>query len=501
MNHLKAVSIIEELSTQINDGNPPKDVLLKYAKENDLPPSQLERLGQVFNTAKTISYLSKSASRGGNHSLININDLVDDYTDFKATPNVIKKASNITSSTNAFKIPNLWSDPSEVVKSASEPTKDLSLYSGFNKASAQKKLQDAAQFIADLEDHKDYLKNKMHQSIYKMAHVIYEQGNKEVFSNLDRDSYASFNKNSNALANISYVLKKTYNTEVAYFPMEKKASIKFVRDTTGLLASVSSLEDEIADFEACEELLKEATAREGRGSDPRVQNLLDVLSGKAQPGPSDSGDDDGQEDSSDTASATDEGPQGAAPAPVSSQATPTAPAQGNALDGLRNKDTSKDMLLENFNRLLNPKGPDVIGKPSIPGKGIPQLPGKGILNFVTDKLKGNLVSPAKVNSQQMKIDDTRNDTSRMAMLHKAIMKDPILQESGAARVLDLYNSLYSQNPEMMSDPNLMSYALREAIQYDGVAPHTVTELATTRKNSLDAEQKARALKQDDYKTR
>ena len=66
-------------------------------------------------------------------------------------------------------------------------------------------------------------------------------------------------------------------------------------------------------------------------------------------------------------------------------------------------------------------------------------------------------------------------------------------EADPELVEELYNTFRSVNPEFVRDPSRLRMALREAIQYEAVPTHTLSELAQIRKTmgeSRDREQKA-----------
>jgi hypothetical protein len=85
MNHNEIVSALEKTLPAINASADPESVLLKFASGHNLSPAQLEKLGQVFNTAKTLAYMDKKAdARAGSFALLDVPALLGKYTDFNA---------------------------------------------------------------------------------------------------------------------------------------------------------------------------------------------------------------------------------------------------------------------------------------------------------------------------------------------------------------------------------------------------------------------------------
>ena len=79
-------SWFEELIPEIKETGDPRGTLLKFANEKNLAPALLERLGFIYNTAKTVNYLDKSASskRGYNFKILDVPSLIEEYTSKQA---------------------------------------------------------------------------------------------------------------------------------------------------------------------------------------------------------------------------------------------------------------------------------------------------------------------------------------------------------------------------------------------------------------------------------
>ena len=74
-------SWFEELIPEIKETGDPRGTLLKFANEKNLAPALLERLGFIYNTAKTVNYLDKTASqgRGSSFKILDVPDLLEAY--------------------------------------------------------------------------------------------------------------------------------------------------------------------------------------------------------------------------------------------------------------------------------------------------------------------------------------------------------------------------------------------------------------------------------------
>ena len=98
MNHKQQLIewLIDDVAPRIQKSGSAHAELLKFANEKNLSPAELEAMGQIFNTAKTIKFLEKSASRGDSFPIVDVPKLVDDYMV------VEKKASRSTNPNDAL---------------------------------------------------------------------------------------------------------------------------------------------------------------------------------------------------------------------------------------------------------------------------------------------------------------------------------------------------------------------------------------------------------------
>lgn len=76
------ISWLDNLVPEINRTGSPKDTFLKFANEKNLAPAELEMLGQVFNSAKTLQFLEKSANRGETFDVLDVEDMITEYTSY-----------------------------------------------------------------------------------------------------------------------------------------------------------------------------------------------------------------------------------------------------------------------------------------------------------------------------------------------------------------------------------------------------------------------------------
>lgn len=84
MTQAQLIDKLNDLMPEISQTRQPEKVMLKFAREHKLAPAQLEKLGHIFNTTKTIVGLTKMANRGDSFSLVDVPAMVRDYSTYSA---------------------------------------------------------------------------------------------------------------------------------------------------------------------------------------------------------------------------------------------------------------------------------------------------------------------------------------------------------------------------------------------------------------------------------
>lgn len=98
----------------------PEGTLLKCAEANNLSPAQLEKLGQTFNTAKTIVGLEKQANRGDSFKIVDVPSLISKYATYSPDKVLSNKSKKVHEKVDRlFDDQDGWSACISVSKSAS----------------------------------------------------------------------------------------------------------------------------------------------------------------------------------------------------------------------------------------------------------------------------------------------------------------------------------------------------------------------------------------------
>jgi len=122
-------------------------------------------------------------------------------------------------------------------------------------------------------------------------------------------------------------------------------------------------------------------------------------------------------------------------------------------------------------------------------------PWKDYLGISTQEL----LNPG-TNQKQKLIDSSLEDDNSIMMLQRFMMSDPIISEADPEMVISLFNTMRNINPEFAADPNRMRLALRDAIQYESLPMHTISDLTSLRSEGAKAEQSVTKNRDAEYET-
>lgn len=481
MEHFTAIKVIEKLAPQINESNDPKGTLIKYAQESNISPAELERLGQVYNSAKTLSHLEKSANRGDSYHLLDIDDLIKDFTSHPESKPVVKVASSTIR--NGGAIPNLFTV--ETLEKQASEVEPYTIGESLKRNIAEVELMERTNFINELPTTIHELKGDIIKRAKDIVKEIYlsNQSPDEVLTKLASDSQASIDGNKDAIEFIG-IKSAAYFGTTSTVDFTKVASRKVVTDSTGFLKRTEEIQDLINVTHELSELYKSAEKRkpgDGKGTPADVVPRV----GEEEPG---------SRDEAAEAAAISEymnrvgGKMAAPEVKVENGGSginlteETQPVPEPTVDNKTN--SILEYMLAN-ERIKNMEGTQKAKEP-FDTRAIDT-----VKSFI-DNIYASKVSPkfslptvdrGYVNAG---VDKQIASVETAAMIHK-LMQDNIIASHSPKSVVSLYNSLAQVNPSMMRDENVAKFALREALQYDGITPHSYGQLVGIEKDKADTD--------------
>ena len=476
MNQMEILRRLDTIIPEITRTKDPEGVMLKYASTENFAPAHLEKLGHVFNAAKTLAFMDKSANRGGSFSLVDVPEMVSKFT----TPGVKKasldrtsaslKAESITKSASAVKefdrIPNfmkLHLQKDILVKEASAPVDEALL----RKQAAIKKANDIREqdMLREIVDESNENFDKM---MDKLAMALHQRDIK--FSKVEADVIDLYGEAGVKAASAcsTYLTKKRFKHDRA---SDNRKPSRLPYDSTGLAEIVKSASEVI--------LFKEAA----------VKYAAEVMEAPIVKSPDDLAADD-QKAKLPKQEATPEEPS-----------TPAGPRAG----GVSREDTEGSSVRQKPNAEYEKKKSD------------PSSTVKDVVNAIREGMKdrhtrnsgkaeartmglsalpmsaGSLALQhfgSSKNHTQMKVDEAHDDAKFSTTLQRLLITDPIISEHDPDDVASLASSIRAVAPDGARDPNYLRFALREALQYGSLPQHTYKDMADAQ-NKIDSSRKSR----------
>jgi hypothetical protein len=504
MNHQAIIDQLSTLAPQLKAASAPEDVLIKYASDNNLSVAQLERIGQIYNIAKTLNFMDKSASRGDSFKVLDNEKMLAQYTQFKPKQKS-KEASNDWNSWFEAPLRKSASDASDNEKSAIIKEEDgkYTVYSedGSKRLSKPGTKEEAVKRLRQVEYFKKHKKANTVPNIMAMA-------NDELYS-----SHVSVADNP---------LQGTTTAQIKA-ELQKESSLRYELETTNQI--ISDAEDEVrkiasellemhrlsplpfADMERDAVYCSDSSTSIKKASDvicnifqqkgwsldrydfntavPRLvkdrHNVLPLFKSAAE-----------NIELIAAASSYKEEllKQATLSPPPRNTPVPSGQGQGQGapfvdfdviLPGrpsrpkrTQDDDNSKNNSKDNKDKELTADLTKAIKTTADPDTYLSNV------NKVPSMVKEHL-QPSK-NVRQEKIDNAFADTKRLAVIQSLLLTDPIIGEADPDMVLDLYNTLATANPEIVADKNLLKFALREALQYEAIPLHTYKDLISMGKD-------------------
>ena len=104
-----------------------------------------------------------------------------------------------------------------------------------------------------------------------------------------------------------------------------------------------------------------------------------------------------------------------------------------------------------------------------------------------DDLLTKVTSKERMNKPQRNLDVDIADIKRAMLLNRMIANDPVLREADPREVLEIYNSVVNKYPDIGGDMASLKLVLREAVSYEGLTLDSQKMLSEIRKNQAQGE--------------
>ncbi len=412
--------LIDDVAPRVRRSGDPEGELIKFANEKNMSPALLEGLGQLFNTAKTLCYMDKSANRGDSFPLVNVQDLVSQYVEVPATKLASDPdgwlATDAQLKPSSNRMPSFLDLPEtdgmdfEMDKCASV-TKAASPRRPENPAAIDRaNLSTLSQVQFDCEQDARFILDRF----VKRA----RQGSLD-FTSIELDALATMGDEAKpALDQVASYLgskhitvkRATYDGKPRLVDCPEVVEIELIANAIGRIKEATVM---IKEMEA--DCAKSASALLEEGDEsPKAQ----VQDPKGSRGPS--------------------------------VASPVA------LPKFEMGDASKSPLKT---------APDAMFELLKPSR-----------DFFFKNVAKHIATP---DHDHLKVDDALADSQHLALLQNLMTTDDVLAEADPDQVVSAYNTIRQTAPDLAKDINVMRVALRSAVQHEGIDPFTIKGIAET----------------------
>lgn len=512
MTHDSAVRTIKDLAPAIErDGA--ESVLLKYASEKDLPVAQLEKLAQVYNTARTLMHLQASDSPASSVALVDVPSLALNYAgglEQACAPAKVKSAA----ATHTSDVDLLAAVRREVF-GAPEPK--------LTKAAAVRVVEDCSSVTVSpdqLMEHLHDLAAEARVELSKCATTLLRHFSDRHNVNLgdiesDLLTFHDRNRVKSALDWFSGYFPKSAHInrypEDAAAPQRKMAFLTEAGELASDLVSAYAASSEykkLSQMSATEIASVIGLKRASTDTEEGIVVEPETDQDKAKPDPrkaleermkrkgvpaeqADSG-----EEGIVTPNEQGEAPKNRKQKSTRDESSEVSDTERGQREKAGPKGSGESMSMSPTDRAV-----DLPPSQTLPGRGLKFVAdslasgARSVgdaatgLASATDRVLARITDRERSNAPQRRADESVADLRRRMELARHFAKDPVLREADPRLIESVYNSIARVNPELAYNIPAVSLILREGTNYDGITLDAQKQLVDIRKGIADAESK------------
>ena len=489
MTQQKIIDTLDELMPKIASTKDPEGVLLKFAKENNLYTSQVEKLGHAFNQCKTLVGLQKQANRGDSFTILDVPAMVKKYASYtpadvltkkekeihKKVDKIVKSASVLDTPEDRVPLPDYLQElqyKGAEIDTGSTSEYDLSKSSGnfditFDKKASEQEEVDKVELLKEAhESLKEAIKvaNTAQASARELISIkcasitdMLRRKGPQAWSEVVEDTVYRFGSEKSAAAidavenylevnHIPYTVadltKKAYHSVLVTDRHNMFDTMQYIMESADLYKEASSelisLNKEEEQIKNC---IKDLLQKEAAGKNKPRGNAANIP-----------------------------------PSPVV-------------------KSKGKD------DKLINIDGTALVQLPALPLTMFSK-----VLNAPKDALETYGAYTKHIKDMMPSKDKYKKDFDTEAQklnkqyaLEELLFTDPIIAEADINDVQDIYNTIASVSPRFAENPRMMSTALKEALQYGAVPISMLKDIADFESKANKSALDAQTLKDNLYK--
>jgi hypothetical protein len=475
MTHDYAVRTVVKLVPEIEKRGA-EVVLRDHAVKEDLPPAQLEKLAQVFNTLRTVSHIDKSADRGSSVDLVDVPSLVVGYAlDMGHEKKALSPSGEQTHAPSQVDLMSAMRAEIAGPKPVRERTKEA--------ASPAKKIA-----ATDIRDAALELAAEARLDMSKLAHDIlngvpFADGYYDL-SGIERDAIhvlgTDLIKRSCDWLDQSVKLSRKQSIRHDYTaPLVKQAFAV----GSALSASLVALAEAFSTYELMEKLAANpigAFDQPETSATPRTPDEIAADAGDLTPEELIALVDEvrvqGFDIEPEIPEEGDEAPRRASPS-----------SGGGSGGGPPNNPPKTTTAPHKDPKPSGGTAGKIWGTATAPVRAVGDV-AINASNKVNDLLN-SVTTKERTNKAQRSTDLSVEDVRRAINIRRMIGTDAVLKEADPREVLEIYNSVARLNPEIANNMPAMKLLLREAVSYEGLTLDASKQLTDIRKGTGESEAK------------
>lgn len=460
MQYAEVVAVVNSLIPEMVSTGDPQAVLLKYARENNLTPAVLERMGQAYNQGSAIQTMM-GPDRGADAPLLDLESMAGKYADWKPTVDQEKEAS-IPATTKIPWFATAMLREKQAADYAPEPvapvaqTPEPEKQAGMSDESFEKWESMADNFLDLLEK----AAGEFSRRLFADGDVEGDEHNSFILSDAAE---------SDAIRRHGDMAKKAFDWYQAWSARRwgatvKRASdqqigmFKLANDWSGKLEEASLM---VQCFESMAQCLEKVAGGDidvrrgkvrsggvGRRNDPSVRSV-DIENPEPQPSVEDTEINDPPR-----------GQPSVSPGGVESEDPPVR------IYHRWDEEQPKE----------KPKATEPAPAPDF-SPAVKDI--MGMLTAPSHRLGGQMskwLDEPRKNKAQMGVDTSVQTAMQHHNLQKLLLTDPVISKADPEEVASIYESIRRGSDDVASDINLLRFQLREALQYGGVPPDAYKQL-------------------------
>lgn len=451
--------MLDAISPDIISSKDPEGTMLKCASKNNLSPAQLEHLGQVYNTTKSITGFNVMDNRGDSFSIVDVPAMISKYASYDPNKKLTGKSKSVHKALNESMLGDDDSSIEVTFKVASRKRlpnltlmalRDVHVEEDVIEKSAAEKVAEVASVYADIAQAEETIS----QALFDAREDIFDKC-ASITAKLTPDdgrwaeAKADFTKLMGEKAASTISIVETYFKNRGHHVEEKTVKLasygNIVRDRHGVLQDLSNIA-ELSEF-----LEKYAAAP---GSNPNPDK-------NPPPGPNSN--------------------------PYANTNLPTNTTEKSDRKGSGEK-------LMKLEEVLDPWGSLKDNMFSAPGT----VANAVDTTFSRGERMMKLLGP-NTNETQKKVDKGLFDATKETTLAQLMLSDKVISSYDQDEVQDMYDSLASLSPALTKNPTLMAAALKEALQYGSIPIPIAKGIADLQKTITENERNQRMIDNDKYR--